>query len=228
MRGRFTTLGILLMALVMTATACSSVAESPMQSLSFEVMNSVVAESQYEGVTGTVNAAEPTSVQMQIREMQEIPEGNHYQEFVAQYIKDHAVAVGSAVSVPVYYEEQILYSMECFAIGQDAGLTVTSSNRHSFFENMVTLFPDPVLREIGDYVYICYDTENDTRLYVFYSKEKDGGMYTDGFPIIMKKTLSYADFAGLKPGDGIEKVEAIDPVVPLYMPTFNLDRKSVV
>jgi len=146
---------------------------------------------------------------------------SYYQEFVAQYIKDHTAAVNSAINVPVYYEEQLLYSMECFAIGQDAGLRAGTMMRQFLFEIMVTMFPDPVLRDIGNYIYLCYDTENGTRLYVFYSKEKDKCMFTDGFPVIMKKTLSWKDFAELKPGDLLEKVESIDQIVPLYMPTFD-------
>ena len=97
-----------------------------------------------------------------------------------------------------------------------------SGLRRGYFEDMVTLFPDPVVRDIGDYVYIYYDTENDTRLYVFYSKGKNNCWYTDGFPVIMKKPLSYADFVKLNPGDTLDLVEAIDPIVPLYMPVFNL------
>jgi len=159
--------------------------------------------------------------------MQPKPSGPHYQEFVTQYIAAYATAPDEAVNVPIYREEQILYSMECFAIGHDAGIQAHRGIRSGLFEDMVTMFPDPVVRDIGDFVYIYYDTENQTRLYVFYSKAK-GCFFTDGFPVIMKKTLSYQDFAELKAGDTVQQVADIDPIVPLHLPVFDIYSDDMV
>ena len=78
-----------------------------------------------------------------------------------------------------------------------------------------------LVREIGDYLYLVYDTDNNTRLYLFFSKKKSLGVLTDGFPIIMKKKLAYKDFSSLQPGHNMRKVEEIDPVIPLYRRVFD-------
>ena len=78
-----------------------------------------------------------------------------------------------------------------------------------------------LVREISDYLYLVYDTDNNTRLYLFFSKKKSLGVLTDGFPIIMKKKLAYKDFSRLQPGHNMRKVEEIDPVIPLYRRVFD-------
>ena len=177
----------------------------------------------------TATSATPTPTLPGIREMQPKKSGGGYsEEFVTQYITEHTSAPGEAVTVPVYREEQILYSMECFTIGHDAGRRAHLSGlRSGMFEDMVTMFPDPVVRDIGEFVYIYYDTENQTRLYVFYSKAKSC-FFTDGFPIIMKKTLSYQDFAALEVGDTVQQVADIDPIGPLHLPVFDIYSDDMV
>ena len=41
-----------------------------------------------------------------------------------------------------------------------------------------------------------------------------------GFPILISKMLSHADFAGIQAGDRAEKVRAIDPVMSVYEDMF--------
>ena len=41
-----------------------------------------------------------------------------------------------------------------------------------------------------------------------------------GFPLLISKMLSHADFAGIQAGGSAEKVRAIDPVMSVYEDMF--------
>jgi hypothetical protein len=84
------------------------------------------------------------------------------------------------------------------------------------------MYPDPLVRENEDYIYLVYDTENNIRLFLFYSKDKTNGMILDGYPVIMKEKISYEDFSKIRVGDSIEEVNQIDPIIELYIKQFEM------
>ncbi len=140
------------------------------------------------------------------------------------FLAEKAKAPGSGpLAVPVYREEVLLGDNDrCFGLGLDAGLYSTYGSRPDSFEHLQAAFPSEAIRrsEDGASVYVMYDTDRGSRLYVFFSEEKAGYMFADGFPILMKKKLAHEDFGGLSVGDSLEKVLASDPVVELYRRSF--------
>lgn len=133
-----------------------------------------------------------------------------------------------ALNIPVYYEEDLLFKTDgkfylnrdfCFYENQNAHMTYTGG--------IMEAYPDPAIRE-REYgsLYFIYDTDTGYRLFLFFTYEND---LQDpiGFPVVIKELLSYNDFSGLKIGDPIEDVEAIDSVATLHkkliIDVWNLD-----
>ncbi len=73
----------------------------------------------------------------------------------------------------------------------------------------------------GKRIYVMYDTDRGSRMYVFFSEQKAGYMFADGFPILMKRKLTYQHFASLAVGQTLEQVRALDPVADVYQQTFD-------
>lgn len=144
--------------------------------------------------------------------------------FVTKYVAENKTAQNEETdktTIPRFRENELLYeNLGCFGLGGDADRYYLHNSRMDFFEKVVTIFPDPFVRETDDYYYLVYQTDNNTRLFLFYSKEFC--LFLDGYPIIMKETLSYKDFSGIQIGDSIEKVSSIDSIIPLYYETFEL------
>ncbi len=85
------------------------------------------------------------------------------------------------------------------------------------FQHLELVFPSKAVRMLDDgMIYVMYDTESDGRVFIFFSEEKTRYAFVDGYPVLMKKTLSYEDFESLAVGDGIEQVQEIDPIVLKY------------
>jgi len=127
-----------------------------------------------------------------ILERQPEPKGGYTLDFLKQYVAENLVEDNSGISdsIPCYKEEELLFGIgKGFTLGADAGYGKSFSFTTNFFERIVKMFPEPLVREIGDYIYLVYGTDNNTRLYLFFSKEKSQGMLTDGYPVIMKKSL---------------------------------------
>jgi len=159
-----------------------------------------------------------------ILERQPEPKGGYTLDFLKQYVAENLAEENDAIpdSIPRYKEEDLFFGTgKIFPLGADAGYSKGFSFTTNFFERIVKMFPEPLVREIGDYIYLVYDTDNNTRLYLFFSKKKSQGMLTDGYPVIMKKKLAYKDFSQLQPGDNLQNVEQIDPVIPLYRRVFD-------
>jgi hypothetical protein len=160
---------------------------------------------------------------------------NYRQDFVFQYISEHIDRETKSVSeltIIPYYEKELFEDNLCFGVGYDAGMNKDSIIEWDFFEKMVAYFPSPVLRESpnDDYIYAVYESDKHTRVYVFFSQEKSQWFWVDGLTIIMKEKLSYDDFAQLNAGDSIDKVSAIDSIIPLYRKYYfdKLEDKSIV
>jgi hypothetical protein len=140
-------------------------------------------------------------------------------------IAEKAVDAGSGqLAVPVYREEVLVRENErCFGLGLDSGFYRNFGFRPDSFERLQALFPSDAIRRTADgrSVYVMYDTDDGGRLYVFFSGEKNGYLFEDGFPILMKETLSYKDFEGLAVGDSLGEVESIDPAAAVYKGSFD-------
>lgn len=153
--------------------------------------------------------------------------GSFSSQFVEQYVAEK-LETPENETVPVFRHEDILSADGGLAVGFDHGFWKSFSFRADLFEQIVTRFPDPLIRDSGEYLYAVYDTTDGVRLFAFFSKEKHKGMFVDGYPVAMIKTLSYADFAGVEIGDSWQEVAAIDPVVNLYIPRFDEQTDAVL
>ncbi len=127
------------------------------------------------------------------------------------------------IDVPLYRAEDLLVDNDaCFTIGNDHGHFAAMSLRFDTFQHLEMVFPSEAVRKLDDgMIYVVYDTESDGRIFVFFSEEKSRYAFVDGYPILMKKKLSYHDFEHLAPGDGIDQVQEIDPVVLRYRERFD-------
>jgi hypothetical protein len=143
----------------------------------------------------------------------------------ADFVADTAEGSDAGpLDVPVYREDDLIKDNDsCFALGVDSGCRRELSLRFDSLKRLETIFPSEAIRRVGDggTVYVMYDTEADGRLFIFFSEEKDGFAYADGFPILMKCRLSYDEFKGLAVGDGINRVEEIDSVMSTYRQRFD-------
>ena len=77
----------------------------------------------------------------------------------------------------------------------------------------------------ADTFYFVYDTDDGIRLFLFFSEKNGNGEYDGiqisvGFPLLISKMLSHADFAGIQTGGSAEKIRAIDPVMSVYEDMF--------
>ncbi len=167
-----------------------------------------------------------------IRVRQPEPTDPYTLDFLENYLKNNVSAgnqdaqkepsaIGPA-AIPRYREDDILYSSDKgYHLGTDAGVTKGFGLRTNILQRIVNLFPAPRVRELGDYIYLVYETDRGTRLFLFFSKQKTSGMLTDGYPIVMDRSLGYEQFEHIKPGDSLEDVKKIDPVVALYQRVFD-------
>ena len=126
------------------------------------------------------------------------------------------------LDIPVYSESALFFDGNNygFYLGRDVAIYRNLNAGQNSTEGIQKRFPTSANR-INDNgsMYSIYETETGYRLYLFYDQSRDNA-FTIGFPVVIKKLLSYSDFAGLKAGDSIETVEAIDPVAGLHKRLF--------
>ena len=97
---------------------------------------------------------------------------------------------------------------------------------HAYVRHLLGFYPTEVIRQRdADTFYFVYDTDDGIRLFLFFSEKNGNGEYDGiqisvGFPILISKMLSHADFAGIQAGDRAEKVRAIDPAMSVYEDMF--------
>lgn len=141
---------------------------------------------------------------------------------VSQYIVSSMVSEventeSGDVEIPVYLEDELLFNNDgILELGIDNTSRSTYSTGYTLSYAIISKFPTSAIRKRSDNsVYMMYDTETGYRLYLQYISDNDY-FFNFGYPIVLKKMLSYKDFSKLKKDDPIEKVEAIDPVTTLY------------
>jgi hypothetical protein len=136
---------------------------------------------------------------------------DYTKSFVEQYVSENV----NAGPIPRFREDELLFSNKAaFDIEVDAGMLAPLNFRLDMFYRIVNIWPDPLVRQIGDTIYLVYDTDKGTRLFLFFSS---GDIKTDGYPIIMENKLSYANFASVRIGEPIENVESVDSVTAIYL-----------
>ena len=117
----------------------------------------------------------------------------------------------------MYIEEELLNSQAEITYNLDAGHDPSDEyyQRDGKAEKVLRGLPTTAIGENKDrtYIYLMYDTEKGTRLFLFYSKEKHNYRFMDGFPVKMSTKRSYSDYKHLKPGDLYEEVLKLEPAV---------------
>ena len=160
-------------------------------------------------------AATPASVQRKI----EFPSGESSQENLANAMQKAKETDGDLLvkDIPTYAEEDLLFRTDgLFYLTRDACFYEMQCARQNDMGAILSAYPTDAVRKRDDAsVYFIYDTDSNYRLYLMATSHNDYQTPT-GFPIIVGKLLSYADYAELNIGDPIEKVEAIDPAAGLY------------
>ena len=127
------------------------------------------------------------------------------------------------LDIPVYSESDLFFNLnnDGFYLGRDVARYYYADAGQNSTRGIQKRFPTSAIRlkDNGD-KYSIYETDSGYRMYLFYDQSRDYA-FTIGFPVVIKKLLPYSDFAGLKPGDSIETVEAIDPVAGLHKKLYN-------
>ena len=119
--------------------------------------------------------------------------------------------------IPVFEEEALLFDTDgLYYLNRDACFYEGLGSRPNFTGSILIAYPTTAIRERQDgSVYACYATDTGYRMYMNFSTYNR--MSTpDGFPVVVKDVLSYDSFSGLRVGDPIETVEAIDAVATLH------------
>ena len=126
----------------------------------------------------------------------------------------------SKLDVPVYGEEELIFKSPVMLWKDISAYYINSGNTPHQKAFLMQVRPMTALRVLSEErSYAIYDTDTGYRMYLFF---EDGERYQRmvGYPIVIKKVLPYSDFAGLKVGDSIDKVEQIDSVTILYKHLF--------
>ncbi|MBO7564284.1 MAG: hypothetical protein J6T40_05490 [Clostridiales bacterium] len=133
-----------------------------------------------------------------------------------KYVNDSLAS--ETLEVPIYYEDDILFNNNrSFELNNDAAWTIGLSGNWPNYPGLILYcYPTSAIRQRDDgCIYFMYETDTGYRLYLFFLKDFDG-LRLRGYPILIKNILSSKDFASIKVGDPISKVEAIDPVATLH------------
>ncbi len=131
-------------------------------------------------------------------------------------------AKGETSGIPIYPEAELFFDVnnDGFYLGRDVAIYRYLNAGQNSTEGIQKRFPTSAIRlKDNGSMYSIYETDSGYRLYLFYDQSRDYA-FTIGFPVVVKNLLSYSDFAGLKAGDSIEAVEAIDPVAGLHKRLF--------
>ena len=122
--------------------------------------------------------------------------------------------------VPVYYETDLLFETDgMYYLNRDANFYSGLNSRPNDSSAILAAYPTDALRVRSDQSsYAVYETDKGIRLYLFFGADELST--TVGFPIVINKLLSYADFNDIDVGDSIDDIAAIDDVTELYKRTF--------
>lgn len=132
--------------------------------------------------------------------------------------------------VPQVYGENVLLNVGHTGNGEivlfEMDYSRTNANAHIHaLDDILNRYPTKNIRSVAidgaEQTYLVYMTGEGTWLYLFF---KDNTLA--GYPILMKKALSYSDFSELSVGDPIEAVERIDPIENLYHKQYDLRADS--
>ena len=117
--------------------------------------------------------------------------------------------------VPVYYETDLLFDVNNgYDLGQDASRFDHFGSQPHSASGIISDCPTDAIRvRTNRTVYIVYDTDQGTRLYLFFGSFWETA---DGFPLVINRVMSYEDFKNIEIGDTIDDVAAVDDVTELY------------
>jgi hypothetical protein len=171
------------------------------------------------------------AVAKSISERQPEPTDDFSNDFASKYVAENKTAQNGETdetTIPCFREDELLFgNLGCFSLGVDADWDYTHNIQWDFMGRVVKMFPNPLVRETEDNYYLVYQSDNNTRLFLFYSTINSQGMFLGGYPIIMKEMLSYKDFSEIQVGNSIEKVGSIDSIIPVYSESFEMVSETV-
>jgi hypothetical protein len=143
---------------------------------------------------------------------------NDYLEQIEKKTEKHSM---QKLDIPVYNDDIIIYGLPnelttvrqpiCLTPGLDVGVWKDrNSVTHYLTPSLLAAFPNDAWRDMGDgRKYLMYDTDKGTRLFFFFGASNNYFHYL-GFPVIMTQKVSYEEMKGLKIGNTIDDVIAID------------------
>lgn len=120
-------------------------------------------------------------------------------------------------NIPVYEESKLLFaSLPYLNLGVDASVYYIFSSLPNNIHYLQEHFPNDAVRTRDENTkYLVYNTDTGYRSFLYNPSFPDYGSIA-GFPIVVKELLPYSNFAELRIGDPMEKVEAVDPVASIY------------
>ena len=107
-----------------------------------------------------------------------------------------------------------------FDLGRDAAFYSEANFKPNHTGAVLTAYPTEAMRaQKDDSLYFIYETDTGYRLFLFFEREGDS-LYMKGFPVAVKKLLSFEDFSSVKAGTNIDEVAQLDPVAGLHKKQF--------
>ncbi|MBS6475745.1 MAG: hypothetical protein KH354_07180 [Clostridiales bacterium] len=120
-------------------------------------------------------------------------------------------------NIPVYEESKLLFaSLPYLNLGVDASVYYIFSSLPDNIRTLQEYFRNDAMRTRDENTkYLVYNTDTGYRSFL-YNPSHINYKSIEGFPIVVKELLPYSNFAELRIGDPMEKVEAVDPVASIY------------
>ena len=173
-------------------------------------------------MTGKTEGDVPEALVEEVRHMEKISWTENPWPSYAEVVNKYGIHQNSKaeLDVPIYYEEELLFNIDGgFTLNRDASFYYGLNSCPNEASAELARYPTDAIRIREDgTVYAVYDTDTGYRLYVFFESMGEDSTYgvTVGFPVVIGNMLSYQDFASLRIGDDISKVEDVDEVATLH------------
>ncbi len=148
-----------------------------------------------------------------------IETGKYLMDYIMPGIQDGTLGTGDLrEKIPVYQHDAILFASGLY-VCRDFGQYIRDNGIPIPPNSVLCRWPTEAIRNHENGIYTIHDTDSGYRLYMFF-EEPDyyhlDMMKMDRFPILIREKMYLKQFASLKAGDSIEKVEAIDPRASIH------------
>ena|GEM_PF-6586906 len=146
------------------------------------------------------------------------------------FVRNNAVSFDIPLEdaqLPVHPQDKFLYENTCFNFLRGSGFWSNSSLRTDYLSTISARYGNAPLRMMGGFLYAVYETDAGSRVYLFFPKS-EGYSHMTGRAVVMCAALEYKDFAGIKEGQTMDDLVAVDRSARLYARGFDRSESSAL